>query len=79
MTMQHTGDQPGRQNPRHQLEEIATLFDVVGRESEAIRQLSGCVEDLRAVQAAKYTLSTVSPAQVRAALEYRRATVSESA
>ncbi|MDN5894108.1 hypothetical protein BSP109_02211 [Brevibacterium sp. Mu109] len=79
MTMQHTGDQAGHQSDHRSPEEIANLFDVVGREGEAIRQLSGCVEDLRAVQAAKQTLSTVSPAQVRAALEYRRATVSESA
>lgn len=79
MTMQHTGGQTGRQMRHRSPEEIAGLFDVVGRESETIRQLSGCVEDLREVQAAKQALLTVSPAQVRAALEYRRATVSESA
>jgi hypothetical protein len=53
-------------------EDIAELFDVVGREPEAIRQLTGWVEELHEVQAAKQALSELTPAEVRAALEYRR-------
>jgi hypothetical protein len=53
-------------------EDIAELFDVVGREPEAIRQLTGWVEELHSVQAAKQALSELTPAEVRAALEYRR-------
>ena len=79
MTMQHTGDQTGHQSRHPSTEQIVGLFDVVGRESETIRQLSGCVEYLREVQAAKQTPSMVSAAQVRAALEYRRAMIGESA
>ena len=59
-------------------EEIAELFDVIGGETETIRQLRGCVEDLHTVQAAKRALVSVSPAEVRAALEYRRAVLGES-
>jgi hypothetical protein len=54
-------------------EEIAELFAIAGRETEAIKQLTGCVEQLHEVQAAKQQLSTLTPTEVRAALEYRRA------
>jgi hypothetical protein len=57
--------------------EVAELFKVAGRETEAIRQLSGCVTDLLKVQAAKESLKALTPAEVRAALEYRRLSVSE--
>lgn len=70
--MHRTGFQAGHEMGPTSTEEIAELFDVVGRESETIRQLSGCVEHLREVQVAKRALLTVSPAAVRAALEYRR-------
>lgn len=58
--------------------EIAVLFAIAGRETEAINQLSGCVEQLHEVQAAKQQLATLTPAEVRAALEYRRAGVGEA-
>ena len=54
-------------------EVIAELFPIAGRETEAIKQLTGCVEQLHEVQAAKQQLSTLTPAEVRAALEYGRA------
>ena len=44
-------------------EEIAERFTIAGRETEAIKQLTGCVEQ---------QLSTLTPTEVRAALEYRR-------
>ena len=59
-------------------EEIAELFTVAGRETEAIQQLTGCVEQLHEVQAAKRELATLTPAEVRAALEYRRAGLGEA-
>jgi hypothetical protein len=54
-------------------EEIAELFTIAGREIDAIQQLTGCVEQLHDVQAAKRELANLTPAEVRAALEYRRA------
>ena len=57
-------------------EEIAELFDVVGREPEAIRQLTGWIGELHDVQAAKLALAELTPAEVRAALEYRRGSAS---
>jgi hypothetical protein len=59
-------------------EEIAELFTIAGREAEAIKQLTGCVEQLHEVQAAKRELATLTPAEVRAALEYRRAGLGEA-
>ena len=59
-------------------EEIAELFTIAGRETEAIQQLTGCVEQLHEVQAAKRELATLTPAEVRAALEYRRAGFEEA-
>jgi len=60
-------------------EEIAQLFEIAGREteamSEAIQQLSGCVDQLLEVHAAKQALMTLTPAEVRAALELRRLSV----
>jgi len=53
-------------------QEIARLFEIAGRETDAIRQLSGCVEQLHEAQAAKQALKGLTPAEVRAALEYRR-------
>jgi hypothetical protein len=65
MTM--TDDHDGHRSP----EEIAELFEIAGRETEAIRQLSGCVAELLEVQAAKDGLKALTPAEVRAALALR--------
>ena len=65
MTNTHDG---GHRSP----EEIAELFAIAGRETEAIEQLTGCVEQLHEVQAAKGSWPPCTPAEVRAALEYRR-------
>jgi hypothetical protein len=59
-------------------EDIAVLFTVAGREDEAIQQLTCWVAQLHEVQAAKGKLATLTPAEVRAALEYRRASVGEA-
>ncbi len=56
-------------------EQIAELFAIAGREIEAIEQLTGCVAQLHEVQAAKAQLATLTPAEVRAALEFRRGTL----
>ncbi|WP_157509229.1 hypothetical protein [Luteipulveratus halotolerans] len=53
--------------------DIARLFDVAGREEEAIRQLDGCMARLHEVQQAKAALKTLSAGELRAALEFRRA------
>jgi hypothetical protein len=53
-------------------EQIAGLFAITGRETEAIEHLTGCVAQLREVQAAKAELASLTPAEVRAALEFRR-------
>ena len=54
------------------VKEISQLFDIAGRESEVIAGLTGGMDQLRAVQAAKHALATLTPAEVRAALAYRR-------
>ena len=59
-------------------EEIAELFAIAGRETEAIEQLTGCVAQLHEVQAAKAQLATLTSAEVRAALEFRRGTLGEA-
>jgi hypothetical protein len=59
-------------------ERIVELFAIAGREVEAIEQLTGCVEQLHEVQAAKAQLATLTPAEVRAALELRRGTLGEA-
>ena len=59
-------------------EQIAELFAIAGREIEAIEQLTGCVAQLHKVQAAKAQLATLTPAEVRAALEFRRGTLGEA-
>lgn len=59
-------------------EQIAELFAVAGREIEAIKQLTGCVAQLHEVQAAKAQLATLTPAEVRAALEFRRGILGEA-
>ena len=59
-------------------EEIAELFAIAGRETEAIEQLTGCVAQLHEVVAAMAQLATLTPAEVRAALEFRRGTLGEA-
>ncbi len=54
------------------VQEISQLFDIAGRESEVIAGLAGGMDQLRAVQAAKHALAKLTPAEVRAALAYRR-------
>jgi hypothetical protein len=65
------------ENVQRSPQEIAELFEIAGRETEAIRRLRGCVSDLLEVQAAKESLRALTPAEVRAALVYRRLSVSE--
>lgn len=74
MTKSHAGE---TRNP----EQIAELFAIAGREIEAIEaieQLTGCVAQLHEVQAAKAQLATLTPAEVRATLEFRRGTFGEA-
>jgi len=59
--------------------EIGRLFDVAGREEEAIRQLEGCVADLHQVQAAKKALAACTPGELRAALTVRHLRLGEGA
>lgn len=58
--------------------QIAELFAIAGREIEAIEKLTGCVAQLRDVQAAKAQLATLTPAEVRGALEFRRGSLGEA-
>ena len=53
-------------------EQIAELFKIASRETDAIRRLSGCVEQLQQAQEAKHTLATLSPGEIRGAIELRR-------
>ncbi|MDO9494748.1 MAG: hypothetical protein Q7J48_03515 [Nocardioides sp.] len=59
-------------------EQVAELFAIAGREIEAIEQLTGCVAHLHEVQAAKAELASLTPAEVRAALEFRRGGIGEA-
>lgn len=59
-------------------EQIAELLAIAGRETEAIEKLTGCVAQLHGVQAAKAQLATLTPAEVRAALEFRRGALGEA-
>lgn len=65
MTNNHDGE------PRTP-EQIAELFAIAGREIEAVEQLTGCVAQLHEVQAATAQLAILTPAEIRAALEFRR-------
>ena len=55
--------------------EIARLFEVASREDEAIYRLDGCMAELREVQAARLALTAFTPAELQAALAYRRRTL----
>ena len=52
--------------------EIARLFEVAGRENDAIRRLDGCVADLYDVLAARTALHRFTAAELRAALQCRQ-------
>ena len=54
------------------LDWIAYLFEVAGTEGETIQALDGCLVRLRAVQDAKQALLALSPADIRAAVVFRR-------
>lgn len=69
-----TDTQVGPRTPQ----EIAELFTIAGRETAAIKQLTGCVDKLHEVQAAKLELASLTPAEVRAALEFRRTGLGEA-
>jgi len=66
-TRQSRGDKSDRSTA-----EIARLFDVAGREDEAIRLRDGCVTRLHQVQKAKAALKGLTACELRAALELRR-------
>ena len=59
-------------------DKVAELFAIAGREIEAIEQLTGCVAQLHQFQAAKAQLATLTPAEVRAAPEFRQGSVGEA-
>ncbi|WP_137122961.1 hypothetical protein [Segeticoccus rhizosphaerae] len=65
--------QPAGDPDRRSLAEIARLFDVVGREAEVIRQIDGSLAHLHQVQQAKAALTSLTAAELRAAIERRRA------
>ena len=58
--------------PGRSTEEIAQLFELDGRESEAIAMLDGGLRRLREVQDAEATLASWLMVELRSALDYRR-------
>ena len=64
-------------NPHTTIAEIAQLFDVAGREDEAIRRLDQCVADLMAALQAKTALGELSPTELRAGLTFRQEQATE--
>ena len=71
MNVTQTGHRPGDETDLPTAE-IARLFDVAGREDEAIRLLDGCVTRLHEVQQAKAELKELTAGELRQALEFRR-------
>lgn len=59
-------------------QEVAALFEIARGETAAIRLLDGCVEAMHDVQEAKQALMTLTPEEVRAALEHRRLKVGKA-
>lgn len=53
-------------------QQVEQLLADVNGEGAAIADLTGCLDRIRAAQAAKEVLATLPAAQVRAALEARR-------
>jgi hypothetical protein len=70
MNVTQTGHKPGDEADRTTAE-IARLFDVAGREDEAIRLLDGCMTRLHEVQQAKAELKRLTARELREALELR--------
>ena len=66
-TRQTRGDKSDRPTA-----EIARLFDLAGREDEAIRLRDGCMTRLHEGQQAKAALEGLTACELRAALELRR-------
>ena len=66
-TRQSRGDETDRPTA-----EIARLFDIAGREDEAIRLRDGCMARLHQVQQAKAALKGLTARELRKALEFRR-------
>ena len=66
-TRQSRGDETDRPTA-----EIARLFDVAGREDEAIRLFHGGVTRLHQVQLARSALKGLTTCELRVALEFRR-------
>jgi hypothetical protein len=64
----------GRRSPQ----EVAKLFEIAHGETDTIRQLNGCVEALHEAKEAKQALMTLTPEEVRAALEHRRLNAGEA-
>ena len=71
MNVTQTGHRPGDETDRPTAE-IARLFDVAGREDEAIRLLDGCMTRLHKVQQAKAALEGLTARDLSEALEFRR-------
>lgn len=61
-----------RAQQRHAVHEISQPIDIAGRESEVIAGLPGGMDQLRVVQAAILARANLTPAEVRAAMAYRR-------
>ena len=70
MKVTQTGYRPGDETERPTAE-IARLFDVAGREDEAIRLLDDCMTRLHEVQQAKAELKGLTARELREALELR--------
>ena len=60
-------------NPSHSTAEIAHLFEVAGREDDAIRRFDGCAVDLHEIQVAKVAWRRCTSTELRAALAIRHA------
>jgi len=71
MNVTQTGQRPSGETDRSTAE-IARLFDVAGREDEAIRLFHGGVTRLHQVQLARSALKGLTTCELRVALEFRR-------
>ncbi|WP_155892841.1 hypothetical protein [Intrasporangium chromatireducens] len=67
---------PDHEHEQRSAADAARLFDIAGREDEALQLLDGCVSQLHEVQAAKAALKMLPEAELRAALEFRRRALS---
>jgi hypothetical protein len=60
-------------HPCHSTAEIAHMFELAGREDNAIRRLDGCAADLHEIQAAKVAWRRCASTELRAAPAIRHA------